>query len=505
MSDERDEFSQKCCELDLQVNVLQEEKNVILEEKRRLEEQLHELSSGTDPIKDNIKRKQINDRLELETLIDDYRLKFELQERELNELRIKYESSQVLANEARHLKDELDVLRENAEKADKLETTVQSCKKKLEELSELKREMKQLEEKNLAYVRQTLELEEELKKANKWKTQAERYKKDLAEIRVELNEKTNRLDRMEIENMKALEKLNAVQKEKERLIIECDSLKEANEELLCNKLQMKDETDLGVVEGKSNTISDSMMSKMELKQELIKLQHENRLLRQAESDKLPPLQMYDDLAEQHKQLQIIYRQANQKILQLEAELKESGESQHADGGNATATVKDLQNQLHVEKALRASECAEKDRLTLELSNVKSILFEALSAKEQEYEELEDRYRKCLEKARSVAKCLDFPEIQALGKELHISRNKTTDKDHILEDVEKQLKQDRLIKDSEEKLLVSAFYNLAQKKQLESMDQRLMNTHTAGGNLPFLARQRQSAVRRIPVQTTYNSK
>lgn len=507
----RDQLAQKCVELDLQLNVLQEEKNIILEEKKLLEEQLQGMT--VDPIKDNVVRKQIDalkeEIFKLETSRDDYRLKLELQEKEMNELQIKFDSLQQTAAEARHLKDEVDILREDADKVEKLESTVQSYKKKLEELSELKREMKLLEDKNLAYVQQTLELEEELKKANTWKTQAEMYKKQVAELRSSLNEETKKLDKMEFENMKAFEKLNALQKEKERLIIERDSLKEANEELLGNKLQLKDDSsDLPISEGKSSTISDGMMSTMELKRELVKLQHENTLLKinrkQSEDEKLPLLQtMFDDLSQQHKQLQIDYRQANQRILQLEAELKESSEDKTAGGGGAT--VKELQNQLHVERALRASESAEKDRLSLELKHVKSILFDAISAKEQEFEELEDKYRKAVEKARCVAKSLDFPELQSIGEELNLLRNKVSEKDNILEEVEKQFKQNKLIKDTEEKLLASAFYNFAQKKQQESMDQRLINTNVAAGNIPFLARQRQSAARRIPVPLPYNSK
>lgn len=500
----RDRLSQKCVELDLQLNVLQEEKNILLEEKKLLEEQLQERIAL--PIKDNVTRKQIEalkeEIFKLETIRDDYRLKLELQEKEMNELQMKFDSLQQTAAEARHLKDEVDILREDADKVEKLESKILSYKKKLEELSELKREMKLLEDKNLAYVQLTLELEEELKKANTWKTQAEMYKKQVAELRSNLNEETKKLDKLEFENLKASEKLNALQKEKERLIIERDSLKEANEELLGNKLQLKeDSSDLPIGEGKSSTISEDMMSTMELKRELVKLQHENTLLKinrkQSEDENLPLLQtMFDDLSQQHKQIQIDYRQANQRILQLEAELKELNEVKNV---NSTGiTIKELQNQLHVEKALRVSESAEKDRLSQELKHVKSILFEALSTKEQEYEELEDKYRKAVEKARNVLKSLDFPELQSVGEDLNLLRNKITEKD--MEDV----KQNNLIKE-EGKLLSSAFYNLAQKRQQESMDQRLINTNVGSGNTPFLPRQRQSAPKRIPVPLPYNSK
>ncbi|KAL6952184.1 Protein Hook 3 [Sarracenia purpurea var. burkii] len=142
----------------------------------------------------------------LETARDDYRVKLAMREKEMEELQVKFDSLQRAAAEARHLKDEVDILREDADKAEKLESTLKSYKKKLEELSELKREMKLLEEKNLNYVQQTLELEEELKKANVWRTQAEMYKKQYLEARNSLNEETKKSDKIEFENVKLREK-----------------------------------------------------------------------------------------------------------------------------------------------------------------------------------------------------------------------------------------------------------------------------------------------------------
>ncbi|XKL63484.1 hypothetical protein PGB90_005848 [Kerria lacca] len=408
-----------------------------------------------------------------------------------------------LTAEARDHLSQKYILREDADKVEKLESTLSSYKKKLEELSELKREKKLLEDRNLTYVQQTLELQEELKKANTWKTQAEIYKKQVTELRTNLSEETKKLDKMEFENMKAMEKLNALQKEKERLIIERDSLKEANEELLCNKLQLNENSpDLSITEGgKSNTVSDGMMSTIELKRELVRLQHENKLLKltqkQSEEQKLPLLQtMYDDQSQQYNELQTNYRQANQRILQLEAELKELSENKNL---NNNVLLKELQNQLQMEKTLRISESTEKERLSQEVKR----FYEAICAKEQEYEELEDKYRKCLEKARNVAKSFDFPELHSMGEQINILRGKVSDKDNILKDVEKQLKQNKYTKEMEERLVATAFYNFAQKKQQESMDQRLINSNAVSGNVPYLARQRQSAPRRIPL--SYNSK
>ncbi|KAK7580249.1 hypothetical protein V9T40_000878 [Parthenolecanium corni] len=510
VSEARDRFLQKSNDLENQVTILLEEKSLILEEKKRLEDQLCKLND--EPVKDNNSRKQLdilNEQIfKLETSRDDYRLKLEIQEKEMAELLIKFDSLQQAAIEARQLKDEVDILREEADKAEKLESTLQSYKKKLEELSALKRQVKVLEDKNVQYAQQHFDLENELKKANSWKTQAEMYKKQVAELRNSLNEETKKLDKLEFENMKAQEKLNALQREKERLIVERDSLKEANEELLCTKLQLKENSPkLAILEGESNTISDGIISTIELKRELVKLQHENTVLKihqkQAEDEKLPLLQtMHDDLLQQCKQLQTDCRQANQHIMQLEAELKETNELQVTSGGSGSNVVKELQSQLVAEKALRASESSEKDRLLLELKHVKTVLFEAIAAKDQECEELMEKYKKCLEKAKSVMKSLDCPELLSMGDQINFLRTKNAEKDNLLEEMESKFQQSKLMKETEEKMIASVFYNFAQKKEHESMDQRFINSNAITGPLPLLVRQRQSgASRRIP----YSSK
>lgn len=76
------------------------------------------------------------------------------------ELKTKYELLQDTAGEARLLKDELDILRDTADKVEKYESTIQSYKKKLEELGDLKRQVKILESKNIAYIQQNMELEQ---------------------------------------------------------------------------------------------------------------------------------------------------------------------------------------------------------------------------------------------------------------------------------------------------------------------------------------------------------
>ena len=81
-------------------------------------------------------------------------------ERELNDLRVRQDELQGAANQARSLKDEVDILREAAGRLEKAEATVEGLRKKLEECSELRSQMKALEDKNTEYLHRNMGLEE---------------------------------------------------------------------------------------------------------------------------------------------------------------------------------------------------------------------------------------------------------------------------------------------------------------------------------------------------------
>lgn len=60
---------------------------------------------------------------------------------------------------------------------------MESYKKKLEDLGDLRRQVKLLEEKNTMYMQNTVSLEEELRKANAARSQLETYKRQVRELR----------------------------------------------------------------------------------------------------------------------------------------------------------------------------------------------------------------------------------------------------------------------------------------------------------------------------------
>ncbi|MEQ2206815.1 Protein Hook 1, partial [Xenoophorus captivus] len=115
----------------------------------------------------------------LEAAKDDYRIHCEELEKQLIELQHRNDELTSLAEESRALKDELDVLRICSDRVVMLEASVETYKRKLENLGDLKRQVKLLEENNMTYMQNSVSLEEELRKANAARAQLESYKRQV--------------------------------------------------------------------------------------------------------------------------------------------------------------------------------------------------------------------------------------------------------------------------------------------------------------------------------------
>ncbi|KAI5139600.1 Protein Hook 1 [Manis pentadactyla] len=73
-----------------------------------------------------------------------------------------------------------------SDKANKLESTVEIYRQKLQDLNDLRKQVKTLQDTNMMYMHNTVSLEEELKKANAARTQLETYKKQVRKYFVKL-------------------------------------------------------------------------------------------------------------------------------------------------------------------------------------------------------------------------------------------------------------------------------------------------------------------------------
>ncbi|XP_036832482.1 protein Hook homolog 3 isoform X3 [Oncorhynchus mykiss] len=511
----KEEIAQRCHELDMQVAALQEERGSLLAENQILMERLNQ-SDSIEDLNSPVGRRhlQLQTQLEhlqeetfrLEAAKDDYRIRCEELEKELTELRGQNEELTSLADEAQTLKDEMDVLRHSSDKVSKLEVMVESYKKKLEDLGDLRRQVKLLEEKNTLYMQNTVSLEEEVRKANTTRGQLESYKRQVVELQNKLSEESKKTDKMEFEYKRLKEKVDSLQKEKDRMRSERDSLKETIEELRFVEAQ-EGQLSTGMVPLDSNEGSDSLAAEIvtpEIREKLIRLQHENNMLKLAQegsdNEKIALLQsLLEDANSRKNELETENRLVNQRLIEGQSqveELQRSLQEQGSKADDAISIILKKKNDAHMEKLREVNselqkKCAHIDDLEPKYTSSSQKveeLEEALKKKDEDMKQMEDRYKKYLEKAKSVIRTLDPKQNQGSAPEVQTLKNQLQERERMLHSLEKDYDKTKAQRDQEEKLIVSAWYNMGMALQKKAAEDRLAST---GSGQSFLARQRQA--------------
>lgn len=118
------------------------------------------------------------------------------------------------------------------------------------------------------------------------------------------------------------------------------------------------------------------------------------------------------------------------------------------------------------------------------------LMAALKKKDDDMRAMEERYKMYLEKARSVIRALD-PKLNPATAEIQALRNQVADRDKQILSLERQCEQAKL-REYEEKLIVTAWYNKSLNFQKLAIESRL-GGRTASMLSPgqsFLTQQRQ---------------
>ncbi|WAR24652.1 HOOK3-like protein [Mya arenaria] len=497
-------------ELNNAVTVLQEEKQNLAIENDRLAERLNIAENLDDPTSPTGKRfQQVQHQLEqcqeenykLETAKDDFRIKIEVLQKEVNDLQDRNTELSGLTEECRDLKDELDDLRHTAEQVIKYEAQIDSYKKRMEELSDLRGQVKLLEEKNTKYMQENLELQEELRKSGSVKQQLDVYKRQVHELQTRITEETKRADKQEFEVKRVQEKVNTLQREKERILTERDSLREVNEELSCTQQQHP---------GAGDELSASSQMEMlslppEIKEKILRLEHENKMLRLQErgdgGEQTQVLQtMLDDANSRKNELETEIRLANQKNNELEARIEDLHET--AKSSVSSSELMELRKKL--EEQVQITQ--QKDRIVSnERQSVADLqtqlserategekLRDELNKKEEEKRVMSEKYMKYFDRARAVISSQEqklkstgnyYPEVQSLKQQMQ-------EKDKLIEQLKKDQEKTKTTFEQEEKMMGIQLHRQAAVDRLES------STGQA-----FLNRQRQVHLRgnqqRIP--------
>uniref|UniRef100_A0A3P8THF6 Hook microtubule tethering protein 2 n=1 Tax=Amphiprion percula TaxID=161767 RepID=A0A3P8THF6_AMPPE len=513
-ADEKEDLSQRCRDLEHQLSAVLEEKSSLQAETRSLKEKLSR-SDSLDASTTAITGKKLlllqsqmeqlqEENYRLENSRDDMRVRGEILEREVSDLQHRNEELTSLAQEAQALKDEMDILRHSSDRVNQLEALVETYKRKLEDLGDLRRQVRLLEERNTVYMQRTCELEEELRRANAARSQLDTYKRQAHELHTKHSAEAMKAEKWQFEYKNLNDKYDALLKEKERLISERDTLRETNDELRCAQVQQKCLSGAGSLVDNDVTVGSLASEIMpELKETVVRLQSENKMLCvQEETYRQKVVEVQAELEEAQRSkntLETQNRLNEQQVSELRSQVEELQKAlQEQDSKNEDSSLLKKKLEEHLEKLHEAHSDLQKKREVIDdlepkvdSSMAKKIdeLQEILRKKDEDMKQMEDRYKRYMEKARTVIKTLDpkqqpvtgTPDIQAL-------KNQLTEKERKIQHLEHDYEKSKARHDQEEKLIITAWYNMGMVLHQKVSGDRLAPSNQA---MSFLAQQRQS--------------
>lgn len=513
---EKEDLSQRCQDLERQLSWLTEEKSSLQAETRSLKEQLSRFN-GLDASATAITKKKLlllqsqmeqlqEENYRLESNRDAMSAHTDVLEREAMELQRRNEELTSLAQEAQNLKDEMDILRHSSDRVNQLEALVETYKRKLEDLGDLRRQVRLLEERNTVYMLRTCELEEELRRADTVRSQLDSYKRQAHELHTKHSAEAMKAEKWQFEYKNLQEKYDSLLKEKERLISERDTLRETNEELRCAQVQQKFLSGAGGLCDADVTVGNlaAEMMPTEIKETVVRLQSENKMLcvqEETYQQKLVEVQVELEEAQRSKNaLETQNRLNEQQVSELRSQVEELQKAlQEQDSKTEDAISSLLKKKLeeHLEKLHEAHSDLQKKKEVIDDLEPKADgnmakkideLQEILRKKDEDMKRMEERYKRYVEKARTVIKTLDpkqqpvtsAPDIQAL-------KNQLSEKERKIQYLEHDHEKSRARHIQEERLLITAWYNMGMALS------QVSNAHPSPSSqaMSFLAQQRQS--------------
>uniref|UniRef100_A0A9J8DLA2 Calponin-homology (CH) domain-containing protein n=1 Tax=Cyprinus carpio carpio TaxID=630221 RepID=A0A9J8DLA2_CYPCA len=449
----------------LGVSVLMEEKSSLQVELQSLRERLNH--SETPDVSSTITNKKLlllqsqmeqlqEESYRLESSRDDLRVRADVLEREVTDLQLRNEELTSLAQEAQSLKDEMDILRHSSARVSRLEAMVETYKRKLEDLGDLRRQVRLLEERNHVYMQRTCELEEEQRRANTIRSQLDTYKRQAHEMSTKHSAEAMKAEKWQFEYKNLNDKYETLLKERE-LICERDTLRETTEELRCAQVQQQ------CLTGAVGSLAAEIMP-TELRDTVVRLQQENKTLCVQEESYRHRL---EDL-----QTQLEDSQRSQNTLETQNRSVEKLHEAHSDLQRKREVIDDLEPHVDSNMAKKIDE-----------------LQEILKKKDEDMRRMEERYKRYVEKARTVIKTLDPKQkSSAPPAEVQVLKNQLTEKDRKIQHLEHDFERTRSRHEQEEKLIISAWYNMGM-----ALHQKVAGERSGPGSAPaqsFLAQQRQ---------------
>ncbi|KAK7167042.1 hypothetical protein R3I94_001445 [Phoxinus phoxinus] len=511
LSEETDDTSQRCRELQQQLSVLTEEKSSLQLEVQSLRERLtHCEPSDVSSTITNKKLLLLQSQMEqlqeenyrLESGRDDQRVRADVLQREVTDLQLRNEELTSLAQEAQSLKDEMDILRHSSDRVSRLEAMVDTYKRKLEDLGDLRRQVRLLEERNHVYMQRTCELEEEQRRANTIRSQLDSYKRQAHEMSAKHSTEAMKAEKWQFEYKNLNDKYETLLKEREKLISERDTLRDTADELRCAQVQQKCLTDsLSGDSGAFGSLASEIMP-TEFRDTVVRLQQENKMLCVQEESYRHRLEELQTQLEESQRcqntLETHNRLSQQQISELVSQIEELQRAlQEQDSKTEDSSLLKKKLEEHLEKLHEAHSDLQKKREVIDdleppadSNMAKKIdeLQENLKKKDEDMRRMEDRYKRYVDKARTVIKTLDpKKKSNTVPAEVQALKNQLTEKERRIQHMEHDFEKSRSRHDQEEKLIISAWYNMGM-----ALHQKVAGERSGSGAAQsFLAQQRQS--------------
>ncbi|MEQ2183677.1 hypothetical protein GOODEAATRI_000504 [Goodea atripinnis] len=406
---EKEDLTQRCRDLERQLSLGVEERLSLQAEISSLRQRLSR-SDSLDASTTAITGKKLlllqsqmeqlqEENYRLENSRDDLRVRAEMLEREVADLQLRNEQLTSLAHEAQALKDEMDILRHSSDRVNQLEALVDTYKRKLEDLGDLRRQVRLLEERNTVYMQRTCELEEELRRANAIRSQLDTYKRQAHKLHTKHTAEAMKAEKWQFEYKNLNDKYDALLKEKERLISERDSLREANDELRCAQVQQ------GYLSG-----TGELWKQMRPKETVVRLQSENKMLcAQEENYRQKLVEVQAELEEAQRSKNSLETQNREKLNEAHSDLRKKREviddlEPKADSNSKAFTKIRLNSLCLFVHVLESWTRLLSMHVFFFVSVAKKIdeLQEILRKKDEDMKQMEQRYKSYMEKARTVS-------------------------------------------------------------------------------------------------------
>lgn len=242
---------------------------------------------------------------------------------------------------------------------------------------------------------------------------------------------------------------------------------------------------------------------IEYREKFIRLQHENKMLRVqqegSENDKISDLQtLLEEAHRTRSKLDTENRLNRERVTELQQQVEDLQKSLQGQGAKTDDShlkrkldahmvqLNEAQDEIMKKKELLEDLQPDNTQTSLRLEE----LMAALKKKDDDMRAMEERYKMYLEKARNVIRALD-PKLNPATAEIQALKNQLMDRDKRILSLERECEQAKL-REYEEKLIVTAWYNKSLSFQKLAIEARLggRSTSMVPPGQSFLSQQRQ---------------